>query len=367
MSGETSTVSFALDREVKKIQFRIQQEISLTDDEIQRMSEQLTEYKSEIVRKEKTLDKLQRDINEKMAAKDGRTKRNTVNQKMQFAQIQSDYHLYLQNLKKQQEEEISKLQDDFEEKLILFQNSTNDSIERKYQQVDKEMEELRSQISIHSTIVSKRTRVKDPIQAETRAHCETLNNNLILELRQIIQNKNQERAENLRQSKEKLMQCVETIEDIDKEHDREVQDRRKALEHLDRMYDKELRKLAQAQEHKLLMLKGHLLEAEKRTQILRRAAHKLEQSNEQQLHETMKEIDMMHIQDTSKSDYQQMLKEQEKGNMLNQKKAELAQKLREREQVLEKTRAENSQVKKDIAQVRHIIKFTTHRAERESK
>ena len=36
----------------------------------------------------------------------------------------------------------------------------------------------------------------------------------------------------------------------------------------DDVWGKEVRKLAQAQEHKIRMLKGHLLEAEKRTQIL---------------------------------------------------------------------------------------------------
>ena len=59
--------------------------------------------------------------------------------------------------------------------------------------------------------------------------------------------------------------------------------------------EKEINKLAQQQSHKILMLNGHLLEAEKRTQILRRAAHKLELSSEHQLHETMKAIAMMHF------------------------------------------------------------------------
>ena len=91
-----------------------------------------------------------------------------------------------------------------------------------------------------------------------------------------------------------------------------------------------------------------------------------ELSNEQQLHETMKEIDMMHVQETSKADYQHLVQEQQKGETLNQRKAELIQRLHAREQVLEKTRAKNSQIKKDIAQARHIIRFATHKAERDA-
>ena len=74
----------------------------------------------------------------------------------------------------------------------------------------------------------------------------------------------------------------------------------------------------------------------------------------------------MHIQDTSKADYQQYLREKERGNTLTQQKTELLQKLREREDVLERTRAENSQIKKNIAQARHVIRFATHKAERDA-
>ena len=365
MNREVS-LSLSLDRQVKKIQFRIQQEISITDDEIQRMSEQLTEYKSEIVRKEKTLNKIERDLEDAKASKEGVAKRIAVNKKLQITQIKNDFHLFIQDLRKQQEEEISALQDQFEEKLISFENMSNDQIEQKYEQIDKEIENLRSEIARNTTVVSRRTNVKDKIKAETTAHCQVLNNNLVIQLRSIIQSRNQERAENLRMSKEKLMECVETIEDLDKEHESAVSDRRNVLSRLDKVYEKELRKLAQAQDHKLLMLKGHLLEAEKRTQILRRAAHKLEQSNELQLHETMKEIDMMHVQDYSSATYKQLSEEQAKSDVLIQKREELKGALKEREEALEHVRAENSQIKKSIAQLKHEIRFASNRAERDS-
>ena len=142
MSNNTRT-PYSLDREVKKIQFRIQQEISLTDDEIQRMSEQLTEYKSEIVRKEKQFDQLQRKISEINEKNIGLQKRNAVSNSMQITLLKHNHQITLQNLREQQEQEINQLQDDFESKLILFENSSNARIEDAFLRAEKEMEDLR--------------------------------------------------------------------------------------------------------------------------------------------------------------------------------------------------------------------------------
>ena len=362
MENNAST-SYALDREVKKIQFRIQQEISLTDDEIQRMSEQLTEYKSEIVRKEKQFDQLQRTISEMNEKRLGIKNRNNVSNSIQIALMKHNHQIVLQNLREQQELEINQLQDNFESRLEQFEHASNARIEDAFIRVDKEIEDLRSKINLYSATLSRNnSRKKDPLKQETDNHCNTINNNLIIELRNIVQYKNQERAEILRDSKEKLTQCMAQIEDMEKEHEREVEDRRKSIEFIDKSYKREVNKMAQAQQHKLSMLKGHLLEAEKRTQILRIAAHKLELSNEQQLHETMKEIDMFRMPNNSEG-IESLNAEKSKTDDLSYQRSTLQAKLREKELALDAVRAENSQLKKQIADCTHRIRFSVRRTQ----
>lgn len=357
MSGDTKRL-FALDRQVKKIQFRIQQQISLADDDIQRLSEQLNEYKAEIVRREKELSKIERSIDEINEIKSGEVKRKRANHGIQISEMNYNHHNFLQSLRQKQADEIDQLQEVFNTKLQQFNNQSNFQMQKNLEEIDKQIENLRTQISINATTLSKKNKRFNPVDREAEDHALCLNNNLIIELRSAVQRKNEERAENLRSSKEKLMEIVSQLEDMEKEHARAVTDRRKALEHMDKVYNKEMIKLDQQHQHKLLMLNGHLSEAVKRAQILRRAAHKLEQSNEHQLHETMREIDSMNLVRPS-TDVQNLEMERTRFEQMSSKRNDMQSILADREAQLERARAENNALKKELASVKHQLRFST--------
>ncbi|EAX89335.1 hypothetical protein TVAG_574710 [Trichomonas vaginalis G3] len=356
MSGDSHRL-FALDRQVKNIQFRIQQQISLADDDIQRLAEQLAEYKAEIVRREKELNKIERSIDEVNEIRSGQQKRQNATKGMQISQLNFQHHNFIQQLRQQQAEEIDKLQDMFNSKLEQFNNQANYQMQKNFEDINKQIDDLRSQININSTNLSRRNKRVNSFDKEAEDHCILLNNNLILELRARVQAKNEERAENLRQSKEKLTEIVMELEDMEKEHSRSVADRRKALEHMDKVYNKELIKLEQQHQHKLLMLNGHLSEAVKRAQILRRAAHKLEQSNERQLHDTMREIDSMNITKTNIDSSQNLEMEKQRNEQMTLKRDDLQAELQTKEEQLEAARMQNNMLKKDLATVKHQLKF----------
>lgn len=360
----SKSAPFALERQVKNIQFRIQQEISIADDEIERFSEVLNQYKSEIVRKEKELEKLQYKIDAISQIKDGERRRSQVDHQLRLSQMTLNHHLFIQQLRKEQEKEINRVQDEFGFKLETISNSIDGKLERSFQAVEKEIEMLRNTVDINATNLSKKYRgKKDTVQIETQEHCNTINNSIILQLRSYAQRCNTERANNLMMSRQKLQECVAQIEDMEKEHITALNDRKMSLQHIDKQYEKELQTLAQQHNHKILMLSGHLSETEKRMQILRKAAHSLEQSNEQQLHETMKEIDMMPTQNSNEEDYQMLEEEQKRKEELEAKRSILKLELQKQEKNLEEVRNENSKIRKDLAAISHQVHMGARKAQ----
>ncbi|EAX95629.1 hypothetical protein TVAG_047270 [Trichomonas vaginalis G3] len=354
---------FALERQVKNIQFRIQQKISIADDEIERFSEVLTQYKSEIVRKEKELERIQGKIDSLTQIKDGEKRRMQVDHQMRLSQMTLNHQLFIQKLREEQENEINRIQDEFGTKLENISNLIDGRLERSYKSVEKEIEMLRNTIDVNAATLSRTNRKKDNLDIETKDHCNTINNGVILQLRSYAQKCNNERANNLLMSRAKLQECVAQIEDMEKEHITALNDRKNALEHIDKQYEKELASLAQQHNHKILMLSGHLTETQKRMQILRKAAHNLEQSNEQQLHETMKEIDMMPSPVQNDQDYEILGEEQKNGEELEKKRSILKMELRKKEELLDEVRNENSKIRKDIAAVSHQVRMGARKAQ----
>jgi hypothetical protein len=166
-----------------------------------------------------------------------------------------------------------------------------------------------------------------------------------------------ERIENLQKSKEKLNECIILIEDMEQNHQTEVFECKHNIKYIDRRSNTDLRRLGQQHEHKIGMQKGHFSESEKRAQILQRAGHKFEQSNQRQLHETMKEIDMMSsAEGFVHEDFCSIEKGRIKAKRLKDRKLEVVDRFQEKEAVLDEVRMHKNELKKQIAHAKHDIR-----------
>ena len=94
------------DRKVKYCQFRIQEAICLHDDEINRIANRLNQYKALIHETKEKIDNLSRQIEEEKESKQGERKRRQAELNVGIARIKASHHQSLQDLQKQQAEEI---------------------------------------------------------------------------------------------------------------------------------------------------------------------------------------------------------------------------------------------------------------------
>jgi len=345
------------DRQVKSLQFKIQQEIVLLDDEIERLSGRLSMRKSEIIQEQQILDSINREIESEKRISEGKKKRIRISKSLEKAQIVSSHQQVIQNIKKDQTIEIEELQNRFEKELEFISQNSNSKTKEKLRNISKEIDTLRDTTMTNSIALSKFHKKKDPIGVETTSYCLGINNGLIMHLRSMVEQLNDDRVDGLKKSYEQIEECVNYLEELDKEHNQLVKEKNVLIKNIDNKYENDVKRLTQHHDHSIRMLRGHLLEAEKRSQTLKKAAQKLEESNEKQLRETIKEIDMMKYTgifgnvNNDKGDDRINLKTLQE--QLNKSIKELEM----RDFGLSKLREENNLLKKRIMQIKHEIRF----------
>lgn len=347
------------DRKVKYCQFRIQEAICLHDDEINRFTNRLNQYKALIHETKEKIDNLSRQIEEESESKQGERKRRQAELNVGIARIKASHHQSLQDLQKKQAEEIELIQQDFENSLNTLKQTSSFQSTKKIQEVESEIQKVQTQIETYKKETAKVEKQSIIIEHSNNEQYDGINLAVIDQLQQIIKTRSEERYKSLRQSREKLATCVETIEGMIRKHTIQVGELQNKLHELDEQYETDFQRLEDDQEYTLRSLKSHLLEAQKRTNRLLNAAKKLDYENQKQLRETIKDLEGMKqkcytiSEDVSGIDEQRM-------NQLKSLRSELPKLKRYQkklDEILYDKRAENEELRRDIGKFRHMLRF----------
>ncbi|KAK8876277.1 hypothetical protein M9Y10_006472 [Tritrichomonas musculus] len=347
------------DRKVKYCQFRIQEAICLHDDEINRFTNRLNQYKALIHETKEKIDNLSRQIEEESESKQGERKRRQAELNVGIARIKASHHQSLQDLQKKQAEEIELIQQDFENSLNTLKQTSSFQSTKKIQEVESEIQKVQTQIETYKKETAKVEKQSIIIEHSNNEQYDGINLAVIDQLQQIIKTRSEERYKSLRQSREKLATCVETIEGMIRKHTIQVGELQNKLHELDEQYETDFQRLEDDQEYTLRSLKSHLLEAQKRTNRLLNAAKKLDYENQKQLRETIKDLEGMKqkcytiSEDVSGIDEQRM-------NQLKSLRSELPKLKRYQkklDEILDDKRAENEELRRDIGKFRHMLRF----------
>ena len=347
------------DRKVKYCQFRIQEAICLHDDEINRIANRLNQYKALIHETKEKIDNLSRQIEEEKESKQGERKRRQAELNVGIARIKASHHQSLQDLQKQQAEEIEMIQDDFENSLNTLKQTTSFRSSKQIQDIESEIQKVRTQVEAYKSETAKVEQKSIIIENNSNNQYEGMNLAVIDQIQQLIQTRTAERFESLRQSKEKLSRCVETIEDMIRKHTIYVGELQNKLHEIDETYEIEFQRLEEKQEYEMQLLKSHLSEAQKRTNRLLNAAKKLDYENQKQLRETIRDLDGMKQKCYAISEDAIPIDEQ-KLKQLKDLKSEIPRLKRNQkklDEILADKRAENEELRRDIGKFKHMIRF----------
>lgn len=349
----------SLDRQIEFIQFRIQQAIDLHDDEIERLLSRLVELKSAIVESKDAIGEVERKIMQAIEFKKGEAKRRETLINSICSRAQTNHIQQIQELHQSQSDEIDALQQGFVTELEKLSDSWTQAYPIESAKIQQEIDKLQKYIENMHTQMQEFQMNRDKIELETAEEYNKLDFNVIEQLHEAIRNKNQERIISLQQSKEKLSQAIAKIEELDRLHYIKVTELEKQIAEIELTNERQLAKINEKHQHKLINLKGHLDEAEKRAQVLKRAAHHLEYSNQKQLHETMKGLDQMRSKTLANLDTELIKPEDYEKCRLLKKEFDKKQKyLAQRDQILQTQLQINEQYKREMGRLKHLLRYS---------
>lgn len=363
-----------LNRRAQYCQFRIQQAISLIDDEIGRLLQRLKMYNSQILEYKDKFQDLENKIQSAKISQDGFYKMRTADLKTSISRLKARQFQQIQEIKQSHSLELESMQRDFETILRNFNKrnasiSANDikMLNQKYLEQEKaiqnEIDIYKSKIQTYNEAIQKQEKQMNSTLDETDNFYEEINSSVVLELTRTIEERSKERYQSLIDSKSKLKECVEQMETMDRQHKLKINELADEISSIDNEYHKTLSELNEKHEIQIINLKNHLSEAEKREKVLTKAAQKLELENQKQLKNTKMELLKMEenikFKKTSKS-----LNDSQDSNYYNQLKElksdlkSLLKKLRAREEQLKEKREENQVLKRKIGSLKHDIRFS---------
>lgn len=365
-----------LDRRVQYCQFRIQQALSLIDDEIERLLKRYRIYNSQIIECKEKIQDLENQIKSAEISQDGFYRMRTADLKTYISRLKARQFQQISEIKQNYALEVESMQRDFETILRNFNHSSNglstndlNLYKQKEKAILNDIEIYKSKIQTYREALQQQEKEFNSFSNvnETDVFYEEINSPIILELSKTIEERSKERYQSLIDSKNKLRECVEQIESMDRQHKLKINELADQISSIEGEYHKLFSQLSEKHEIKMMNLKKHLLEAEKREKVLAKAAHKLESENQRQLKNTKIELQKMeelNIKSTSKSLKNSLDDSQGSNNYYNQLKdlksdiKRLLKKLHIREEELKEKREENQALKREIGSLKHNIRFS---------
>jgi phage host-nuclease inhibitor protein Gam len=358
MTEDPSGPGSVLDRQIESFQFRIQQTLSLHDDELDRLSSHLNTVKSEILDAKERIQELTREIEDARELKSGDGKRRNATLSAAVAKSRALHHQRLQEIQTAQTADIDAEQRVFESGMDDIKAYSRGKRSDATAEIEREIAKIQARIESYREATAKLVDLDETISGDLVQDLQIIDQGVIEELQSVVRQRNQERFNNLQQSKDKLAECVTVLDEMSRSHSLEVADRRRNLRDIQQKYEANLAKIEEHHGPRMTRLQQQLSDVQKRHQVLLRAAHHLEQSNQRGLKETITRLDSMKRQCLMTTDAPLL----QKGDLaaLEARKKEVAHwtsLLLNQNDRLQAARRDNETLKRDLWRLQHELRF----------
>lgn len=366
MNDGSSPKNAFFNRQVQSFQFKIQQKLILYDEEIGRLADRLNMTKSQIHAEKERIQQLDREISSANEYKDGESRRRSATFNTIISRAKANYHAQLQSIQSQHMQEITDLQNDFERQLQRFPKKNDSQQISSMRQVEEQIESYKEKIDAYKTQTIKIQQENMKFESELGSPDEAVEGeNLAIDfspiekLQDAITQRQMERFENLNQSKQKLSQCIELLESMTKEHMINVSEKQQQIREIEEDYNLNLQRIEEKHKTNVELLKIQLIEAEKRTRTLMKAAKHLGSNNHKQMMEAIHELNVKK-QKTFEITDNEVLEADEKKQRESLKKeiSKLKRQLKHKENDLLDLQQDNQDIKREIWRLKHELKFS---------
>lgn len=347
-----------MERRMEQFQNRVQTNINLADDEIARLQSYLSTVQGEIL---DVKDKLNsHNIKSAQVQQEviGRKKRSQAQIDAKIARMKADHHSKIQEIQQLHSDEIKSMQHDFEDTMAQLDQITREKTQKRVGPIEDVMKQTEMTIK----------KMKDSFgSSERAAETEAINDIKSLQelqysrqqrLEVAVQKRNQERLESLVQAKTRLSDCVNTLEEMERNHTISMENYKRQLEAMDNRYQEKIKRDSERQNRTTEGLSRKYAEYEKRYRALQRTIKKIKQHHQQQIEEAVREGETLKLTAAAyETQTTQSTKEISKIQSNNKLLIDLKRKLETRENELAQARTNNESMKREIARLKHEIRL----------
>ena len=352
----------SLDRRIEQFQNRVQQKINLADDQIQRNNDYLNSLHVEIVEAQDKIRKLENQVQQKQQVVIGKNQRKKVHQGMQIARLKSNHALTIKELEAALANETEQLHQDFQNTLLEIQKSTPKRIADKIAPIEVEIKKVNDLIAKKQEANS---RVEQAIDAESEADIEQTHEmefNRIKKLETRLQEKNQERLNSLLQAKQQLFECVNTLEEMEQQHNVTMDNLKDQLVAMDEKYEAQVKRDTDNHKKQTTQVRQKIREAEQMVRSLSKSLHRTEKRQKEAISNLNSQTETLQHELITIKKQEAILREgQNEIQEVTTQLSSLRRQLSERETILAKMRADNEMMKREIARVTHEAKIAKRR------
>jgi hypothetical protein len=347
-------MSHSLDRRLEQFQSKVQQKITLADDEVLRCQEYLDQLRAKLGEVEDQLRRFQLQLQQRADEKGGFRKRRITANQAEAASMKRDHQAALTDYLARFQQEDDSLRVGFDAQFSEMEHYVRAKAEEKAAPIQEKMAQIATLISQLREKVSQAANAIDvsaPLEIETALQLEC---DRIAALEKQTKERNADRLNSLIQGRTKLTQCVRTLEEMEQKHQGDLSNLKQKLDLQDRKYIEKLRSVTENQGRQKDSLQLKVGEAETRAGQARKSLKRFERHFKREMGAVGAENEQLQAEFASVTTAEISKRREERE--LQEAEAQLGQmrgELERRETVLMKLRAQAQMSRRELARIKH--------------
>ncbi|EAY18392.1 hypothetical protein TVAG_045940 [Trichomonas vaginalis G3] len=340
-------MSLALERRCQIFQKKLEQNLMIADTQIQQLMDYYTSLEAQNTELSDQITRLDNQFQQEVSIKQGSELRRRAQLKSKLASLKDQYRQEISDLKHAQALQLQEIQKDFENSLQKLQNDDKkqtDKIEKVYNQTITELETTLEKTQQDITIAD-----NEKVDYQTKDIYEAQ----IQDLQNVLAQKNQERVNNLLSSKQKLLDCVTSLEENEKEHKLKMDQMREKLLQEEAAYKQKIQSIKDSYSSTLGPIKKQITNQENQYRKVKKEIHDFKSEASIQLNNmnTVFERTRQDLTHYSKISQQSTVIEKPSAN-IDTRSEELRRIVRQKEETLNKEQEINNKLKREICRLR---------------
>ena len=238
-----------------QLQDKINQEIAILDDEIDRKTKFLKEIQSEITATDTAIENYSRENFQNKDEIDYQNKTNKAYMSTKIAQLKAEQARKIENLVTQYENEIQNLDDDYQRTLSEIETWAENKYKSKINSIELEIQNAQSFLD---KLTEDKYRAMFTYEQQKEDEILEFENSQIQKLNSNLEEKKAILLESLQYTKSQLDQAVSTLENLEKEHTQKIEEFQAAIVQIDNHYKSTIENETSSHNSAILKLKQEL-------------------------------------------------------------------------------------------------------------